>query len=502
MPAWRVDGMDLAAVHAVSKLAVEHMRAGKGPTLIEAMVYRYTHHSGGIPGSAFGYRVKEEEAQWRSRDPVERCARELIERGWLTSEDDQALRAHCAAAMKAVLERLTEADPQDRDKRRIPPALWPDTTFRDHGLRGDLSEFKGARFEEAETATGKLGDMKFIDAVSQVMGRRMETDERIFSLGEDIHRMNGGANGATRGLAARFPDRIIGTPIAENGFTGLAGGVAMEGSYRPVVELMYSDFALVAADQLFNQIGKSRHMFGGDSKMPLVLRTKCAAGTGYGSQHSMDPAGLFSQWPGWRIVAPSTPFDYVGLMNSALRCEDPVLVLEHVDLYGTTGTGPLEDLDYCIPLGKAKVLREGRAFTVLTYSSMTRAGPAGGRGTGPGRRDRRPAFAGPRRHRLAADRGERAQDAQRGGPRAGHADGFLRRHAGRRAPAALLRRPGPAGAAHPRWRVVAVGQQGARTRLACRPGRGAGRLPANDVRDRASPLMEPQRQSKRGPHGH
>lgn len=372
IPAWRVDGMDLAAVHAVSKLAVEHMRAGKGPTLIEAMVYRYTHHGGGIPGSAFGYRSKDEEAHWRSRDPVERCARELLERGWLTAEADRALRGYCAAAMKAVLQRLTEADPDDGAKRRIRPALWPDSAFRDHGLRGDLSEFKDARFEEADTATGKVGDMKFIDAVWQVMGRRMETDERIFCMGEDIHRLNGGANGATRGLSARFPDRIIGTPIAENGFTGLAGGVAMEGSYRPVVELMYADFALVAADQLFNQIGKSRHMFGGSSKMPLVLRTKCAAGTGYGSQHSMDPAGLFSQWPGWRIVAPSTPFDYVGLMNSALRCEDPVLVIEHVDLYGTTGTGPLEDLDYCIPLGKAKVLRDGRAFTVLTYSSMTR----------------------------------------------------------------------------------------------------------------------------------
>jgi 2-oxoisovalerate dehydrogenase E1 component len=146
----------------------------------------------------------------------------------------------------------------------------------------------------------------------------------------------------------------------------------MEGSYRPVVELMYADFGLVAADQLFNQIGKARHMFGGDTHMPLVLRTKCAMGTGYGAQHSMDPAGLYAQWPGWRIVAPSTPFDYVGLMNSALQCEDPVLVIEHTDLYNTSGTGPLEDFDYCIPLGKAKVVRRGSAFTVLTYLSMTR----------------------------------------------------------------------------------------------------------------------------------
>jgi 2-oxoisovalerate dehydrogenase E1 component len=134
---------------------------------------------------------------------------------------------------------------------------------------------------------------------------------------------------------------------------------------------MYPDFALVAADQIFNQIAKARHMFGGETRMPIVVRTKCAIGTGYGSQHSMDPAGMYAMWPGWRIVAPSTPFDYVGLMNSALLCEDPVLVIEHVALYNASGPGPLEDLDYFIPLGKAKVVRPGSAFTVLAYSAMT-----------------------------------------------------------------------------------------------------------------------------------
>jgi 2-oxoisovalerate dehydrogenase E1 component len=133
---------------------------------------------------------------------------------------------------------------------------------------------------------------------------------------------------------------------------------------------MYPDFVWVAADQVFNQIAKARHMFGGDSEMPLVLRTKVAMGTGYGSQHSMDPAGLFATSVGWRIVAPSTPFDYVGLMNSALRCKDPVLVIEHVDLYKSTGPAPTSDLDYFIPLGKAKVVRPGKALTVLTYLAM------------------------------------------------------------------------------------------------------------------------------------
>jgi 2-oxoisovalerate dehydrogenase E1 component len=204
------------------------------------------------------------------------------------------------------------------------------------------------------------------------MNRRMSTDERVVVMGEDVHRLNGGTNGATRGLKDAFPDRVLGTPISENAFSGLGGGIALDGRFRPVVEFMYADFMWVAADQLFNQIAKARHMFGGDDDVPIVLRSKVAMGTGYGSQHSMDPAGVFATAAGWRIVAPTTPFDYVGLMNSALRCKDPVLVLEHVDLYGSVGEGPVDDWDYCIPVGKAAVRRVGADVTVLTYLAMTR----------------------------------------------------------------------------------------------------------------------------------
>ena len=369
IPAFRVDGMDPVAVKIASEMAIEHMRSGKGPTIIEAIVYRYFHHGGSVHGSAFGYRKKDEEAEWMAMDPLQRTVRELIKLKWITPEQNEQIRQNCVSAMQDVSALTTEGEGA---KRRVRPDLWPKTEFRDQGLRGDLSELAGVRTEELETASGKVADVKFVDSVAAVMGRRMETDDRIFCMGEDIHRLKGGTNGATKGLADRFPDRIIPTPIAEQGFVGLAGGVAMEGSYRPVVELMYADFALVAADQLFNQIGKARHMFGGESPMPIVIRTKCAMGTGYGSQHSMDPAGMYALWPGWRIVAPSTPFDYVGLMNSALKCEDPVLVIEHTDLYNVTALGPVDDFDYFIPLGKAKKVREGKKFTVLTYLAMTR----------------------------------------------------------------------------------------------------------------------------------
>jgi 2-oxoisovalerate dehydrogenase E1 component len=214
--------------------------------------------------------------------------------------------------------------------------------------------------------------VKFIDAVAAVMDRRMETSDKIVVMGEDIHRLKGGTNGATKGLKDKFPDRVLGTPISENAFAGLGCGIATDGRFRPVVEFMYPDFMWVAADQVFNQIGKARHMFGGQHGVPLVLRSKVAMGSGYGSQHLMDPAGIMVTNPGWRVVAASTPFDYIGLMNAALALEDPVFVIEHIDLYAESGNIPTSDLDYQIELGKAAIRRAGNDVTVLTYLSMVK----------------------------------------------------------------------------------------------------------------------------------
>ncbi len=372
IPSWRVDGMDPLAVYLATAEAVAHMRAGHGPTVVEVDVYRYFHQNGPFPGSAFGYRSKEEEKEWRDRDPLALLTSHLARRGILTDTELAECTARAKSEMEAVASDLLEPKPGGKPgQRQIKAKRWPDPDFRDVGIRGDLSEFDGARITDRPSFQGKLEERKFIDAVAEVMGRRMAEDDRIVVLGEDIHRLKGGTNGATRGLAEAFPGRVLGTPISENAFAGLAGGIALEGRYRPVVEFMYADFMWVAADQLFNQIGKARHMFGGASDVPLVLRSKVAMGTGYGSQHSMDPAGIFATAPGWRIVAPSTPFDYIGLMNSALRCNDPVVVLEHVDLYTTAGEVPADDLDFCLPVGKAAVRREGSDLTVLTYLAMT-----------------------------------------------------------------------------------------------------------------------------------
>ncbi|MEC5151898.1 thiamine pyrophosphate-dependent enzyme [Cryobacterium sp. GrIS_2_6] len=372
IPSWRVDGMDPLAVHLATKEAEQVMRSGQGPAVVEVEVYRFFHQNGPYPGSAFGYRTKEEEVAWRARDPLDRVAREMIALGQIDTAGIAAVREQAQSAMRDAVAQLLEADPESAGKRRIRPELWPDVDFVNVGVRGDASELTGLRTLEPAEYRGELETKKFVDAVAGVMDRRMAEDARIVVLGEDVHRLNGGTNGATKGLAKKFEGRVLGTPISENAFAGLGGGMALDGRYRPVVEFMYPDFMWVAADQVFNQIGKARHMFGGENPVPLVLRTKVAMGSGYGSQHLMDPAGIFATSPGWRIVAPSSAADYIGLMNTALALQDPVLVIEHVDLYAESGEVPAGDLDYFIPLGKAALRRKGDDVTVISYLSMVK----------------------------------------------------------------------------------------------------------------------------------
>jgi 2-oxoisovalerate dehydrogenase E1 component len=369
---WKVDGMDALAVHLAMQQAVAHMRAGNGPAVLEADVYRYYHQNGPFPGSAFRYRTREEEAEWRARDPISQLAAQLARRGILTESAAGTARQQAVDLMAEIGSVLLEPVPGGkRDQRQVKAAEWPDPAFVNVGVRGDLNEFADAPLADRDDFSGPVQEMKFIDAVAGVMTRRMSLDDRIVIMGEDVHKLNGGTNGATKGLKDAYPDRVLGTPISENAFAGLAGGVALDGRFIPVVEFMYADFMWVAADQLFNQIAKARHMYGGSNDVPLVLRSKVAIGTGYGSQHSMDPAGIFATSLGWRIVAPSTPFDYIGLMNSALRCRDPVVVLEHVDLYSAAGEVPAGEWDYCLPVGRAAVRRTGGQLTVLSYLAMT-----------------------------------------------------------------------------------------------------------------------------------
>ncbi len=360
-----VEGHDVAAVYETVKTVTDGIRQGNRPCMIEAKCYRRYHHAGDQPGSAYGYRGKEEEAEWMKRDAVVTFPAALKKAGIVSESDLQRIKQMVQDVISQAVEACTTA----KTPRVVREELWPKPETASHGMRSDGKEFEGITYSEQEDFSD-FQDITYSNVIAAVTGRWMEKDKHVIEFGEEVASFGGGAYGATKGLPAKYPQQVINTPISEAGFVGLTCGAAMSGM-RPIVEIMFPDFSLVAADQLFNQIGKARHMYGGTTGLPIVARTRIATGCGYGGQHSMDPVGLFALFPGWRIVAPSNAFDYIGLFNTAMQSLDPVVILEHHSLYAKKFSIPENDLDYFIPFGKAKTIAAGNDLTILAYGSMT-----------------------------------------------------------------------------------------------------------------------------------
>jgi acetoin:2,6-dichlorophenolindophenol oxidoreductase subunit beta len=212
-----------------------------------------------------------------------------------------------------------------------------------------------------------MREISFREALHEALCEEMRRDERVFLMGEEIGLL-GGAFRVTHGLRDEFGEkRVRDTPISEVAIVGSALGAAVTGM-RPVAEIMYIDFAMVAMDQLVNQVAKMRYMSGGKFSVPLVIRTTIGAGTSSAAQHSQNLQTLFMQIPGILVVVPTTPQDAKGLLKSAIRCDDPVLFVEHQDLYKLKG--PVPEGDYTIPFGKAEVRREGKDLTIVATLNM------------------------------------------------------------------------------------------------------------------------------------
>jgi pyruvate dehydrogenase E1 component beta subunit len=204
-------------------------------------------------------------------------------------------------------------------------------------------------------------------ALREALAEEMERDESIFLIGEDIGTF-GGAYRVTEGLLDRFgPKRVVDTPIAEEVIVGTAIGAAMLG-LRPVVELMTINFSLVAYDQIVNNAAKIRYMFGGEVKVPMVIRMPGGAGHQLSAQHSHSFEVLYGLIPGLLVVAPTTPEDAKGLLKSAIRSDNPVMFLESMSLYNVRGDVPAGD--YTTPLGKAALRRSGSDVTIVGVSRM------------------------------------------------------------------------------------------------------------------------------------
>lgn len=203
------------------------------------------------------------------------------------------------------------------------------------------------------------------EALRQALDEEMARDKRVFILGEEVAEYNG-AYKVTKGMLAKWgPERVIDTPISENGFTGLAIGAAMTG-LKPVVEFMSWNFSFVAADQLISNACKTFYMSGGRFHVPVVFRGPNGAAAQVSCQHSHCVEAIYGNLPGWVLIAPSNAYDAKGLLKSAIRSENPVLFLENELEYGEKGEVPSEE--YLVPIGVAKVVREGTDLTIVSYS--------------------------------------------------------------------------------------------------------------------------------------
>lgn len=212
-----------------------------------------------------------------------------------------------------------------------------------------------------------MPEITYREALNQALREEMERDSTVFLLGEDVG-LYGGSFKVTDGLLAEFgSERVIDTPIAEGSIVGMAVGAAMAG-LRPVVELMTVNFALLAMDQIVNHAAKIRYMFGGKAKVPLVIRAPGGGGQQLAAQHSQSLEAYFLHCPGLKVVCPAFPEEAKGLLKEAIRDDDPVIFLEHEALYGSKGEVP--EGKYTTPLGKAKIIREGKDITIVSFSRM------------------------------------------------------------------------------------------------------------------------------------
>ncbi len=351
-----VNGMDVLAVHDAIGRAAEGCRTGQGPYLIEADTYRYYGHSLTDPRNE--YRTKEEEEAWKAVDPIQTLTQQILDAGVLTRKGLDALirkvqERNARAAVKAAA--APEPDPAD-----VIRYMYTDTKA---DVVPEVNR-KVTVVKELPAIKRTDGELNYRDALKEALVQEMMRDNRVVFYGEDVADY-GGAFKVTKGLLEAFGrERVFNTPISEAAICSTAVGAAMVG-LRPVIELMYMDFALMASDAISNQASKWHYMSGAKAEIPLVLRASVGGGKGYGGQHSQTLESMFAHIPGIYVVYPSTPYDAKGMLKSAIRDNNPIMFVESQLLYGVKG--PVPEDDYLVPLGVADVKREGKDLTIVSW---------------------------------------------------------------------------------------------------------------------------------------
>jgi 2-oxoisovalerate dehydrogenase E1 component len=353
-----VNGMDPLAVRDAVGRAAELCRKGEGPVLLEVETYRYYGHSLGDP--RMEYRTKDEEAAWRSIDPVEAYRKQILDAGIATEADLAAIAKRVVDRNARAAVRASESpDPVAEDVIKF---MYTDTSVET--VPEAFRKVAVLNPDAAKVKRDKDGKINYRDAIKEGMVEEMKRDNRVIIYGEDVAEY-GNAFKLTKGMLETFGrDRVFNTPISEACICGTAVGAAMAG-LRPIAELMYMDFALMASDQISNQAAKWHYMSGAQTKVPLVVRASVGGGKGYGGQHSQTLESMFAHIPGMYVVYPSTAYDAKGLIKASIRDDNPIMFVESQLLYSEKGVVPEED--YVVPIGVADVKRAGTDITLVGW---------------------------------------------------------------------------------------------------------------------------------------
>jgi len=371
----RVDGMDPIAVYLATRLAARRAREGEGPTLIEAMTYRYGPHATADDPSL--YRTDQEVEEWKAKDAIERLRRFLENRGEWDERVGEKVEMEINDAVDAAVASL-EAEPMPgRDDAirhgfaRIPEHVVDQL----HAMQTSHGETP-TEFSEGEI--WKVGDdvipegptesLTMAGAINLALRQAMEANDEVLVLGEDVG-LAGGVFRVTEGLQGSFgEDRVIDTPLNESGIVGTAIGMALAGA-RPVAEIQFDGFVYPAFDQIVSHLGRFRYRTRGLSSVPVVVRFPNGAGIGAHEHHCDSPEAYFVHAPGLVVICPSTPIDAKGLLAAALEGDDPVIFLEPKVLY-RAGRNDVPTGHYTLPIGRARVRRGGSDLTLVTYGGM------------------------------------------------------------------------------------------------------------------------------------
>jgi 2-oxoisovalerate dehydrogenase E1 component len=346
---FEVDGNDVLAVEAVAREAVKRARNGEGPTLIECKTYRTRAHAEGM--GDFTYRTREDVEQWKTRCPIARLKKHLLDQKIASDADLSSIEQEVAT--------LTESAHEFAEKSAYPTAESATTHV--------YAEPRSGPPRDVPTSNANTRELTFMKATLEALTEEMARNPKIFVMGEGIG-VRGGNFATTSGLfAIHGPERLRDTPICERGFVGLACGAAMTGT-RPVVDFMFADFVLDSVGEIINQIAKMQYMSSGRLKMPVLMRGCIGIGHNAATHHSGSYYSMYAHFPGLRVVVPSSPRDAKGLLKTALTCDDPVLFLEHRELM--TVKGPVPEEEYFIDFGKAAIVREGSDITVVALALM------------------------------------------------------------------------------------------------------------------------------------